>query len=150
MRARRQDGRRGNAAVEFALMGMLMMLLGFGAADFGRLFLDGVAVANSAGTAAFYGAHDNIAAGDFPAIRARATQDAENDVGTVTPTVTQVCQCPGDTPFPCIDYGTTTCSGYGAPRAYVRVEVEEPFDSMSQIPLLPTATVNRSAWMRVR
>ncbi len=150
MTTKRQGGARGTASVEFALMGTLLMLLGFGAADFGRVFLDGLAVSNSAGTAAFYGAYDNINAGDFEAIRTRAREDAENDVGTVTPTVTQICQCPGNAPFPCVDYGTVTCSGYGAPRAYVRVQVEEPLESISQIPILPTATIGRQAWMRVR
>ena len=36
------------------------MLIAFGAADFAAIFYDGIAVANSAGSAAFYGADDNI------------------------------------------------------------------------------------------
>ncbi len=148
--SRHHNSRRGAAVVEMALSGTLLMLLAFGAADFAAIFFDGLAVANAAGTGAFYGGHDNIAAGDFNTIEQRVRDDAEDDVGTVNPTVTQICRCPGAAPFACVDYGTVTCAGYGAPRAYVRVQVEDPFDSSSGIGLFPNVTVRREAWMRVR
>ena len=150
MQTGNHNSRRGAAAVELALSGTLLMMLGFGAADFAAIFFDGLTVANAAGSSAFYGAHDNIIAGDFDAIKQRARDDAENDVGPVDPTVTQICRCPGAAPFACINYGTVTCAGYGVPRAYVRVRVEEPFDSTSGISLFPSVTVRREAWMRVR
>ncbi len=126
------------------------MLVAFGAADFAAIFYDGIAVANSAGSAAFYGADDNIRAGDFSNIGQRAEDDAQGDVGPVTPTVTQMCQCPGAAAFDCQLYQETTCGTYGVPRAYVKVEVEEPFGSFSGLSLLPTVTVKREAYMRVR
>ena len=150
MKTRNHNPRRGTAAVELALSGTLLMMLAFGAADFAAIMFDGLAVANAAGTSAFYGAHDNITAGDFDAIKQRARDDAEDDVGTVNPTVTQICRCPGAAPFACVDYGVTDCAGYGVPRAYVRVRVAEPFDSSSGIGLFPNVIVRREAWMRVR
>ena len=111
---------------------------------------DGIAVANSAGSAAFYGADDNIRAGDFTRIGQRAQDDAESDVGAVTPTVSQMCKCPGAGTFDCQLYQETTCGTYGVPRAYVKVVVEEPWDSFSGLSLLPSVTVKREAYMRVR
>jgi Flp pilus assembly protein TadG len=146
----KRNHKRGSAVVELALSGTLMMLVAFGAADFAAIFYDGIAVANSAGSAAFYGADDNIRAGDFTRIGQRAEDDAENDVGAVTPTVSQMCQCPGAASFDCQLYQETTCGTYGVPRAYVKVVVEEPWDSFSGLSLLPSVTVKREAYMRVR
>ncbi len=150
MKTRKHDSRRGSAVVELALSGTLLMLLTFGAADFALIFFDGVVVANSAGSSAFYGADDNIRAGDFNAIGLRAEEDAEGDVGAVSPSVNQICTCPGGTAFACVEYGDVTCSGYGAPRAYVRVVVEDPYESISGFTLLPDAMIRREAIMRVR
>ena len=44
----------GAALVEFALIAPLLLVLCMAAVDFGRLFYDGVAVANAAGTGAFH------------------------------------------------------------------------------------------------
>ena len=142
--------RRGSSIVELALSGTVLMLIAFGASDFAAIFYDGIAVANSAGSAAFYGAEDNIRAGDFADISQKAKDDAENDVGSVTPTVAQMCKCPDGDPFDCQLYQETTCGTYGVPRAYVVVEVEEPYEPLSGISLLPSVTVKRKAYMRVR
>ena len=60
------------------------------------------------------------------------------------------CTCPSGTAFACAEYGEVTCGGYGAPRAYVRVVVEDPYESTSGFSLLPNAMVKREAIMRVR
>jgi hypothetical protein len=132
---RNRSAQRGHAIVEFALMATVMMLLSFGAADFGRIFFDG--------------GDDSIQAGEYSEMEARAKADAETDVGTVTVTAGQLCKCPDGDAFACEEFGVTTCSGYGVPRAYVRVQVEEPVNLLS-IPFYPEATVRQEAWMRVR
>ena len=150
MFTRKLNSKRGSAVVELALSGTLLLFIAFGASDFSALFFDGIAVANSAGSAAFYGADDNIRAGDFVKISQRAKDDAEDDVGTVTPTVTQMCICNTGAKFDCQLYQETNCGTYGVPRAYVKVVVEDPFDSISGIGLFPNITVKRVAYMRVR
>ncbi len=150
MFTKRINSKRGSAVVELALSGTLLMFIAFGASDFAGLFFDGIAVANSAGSAAFYGADDNIRAGDFVKISQRARDDSEDEVGTVTPTVSQMCKCLTGGEFDCQLYQETSCGTYGVPRAYVKVEVEEPFDSISGIGLFPNTTVKRMAYMRVR
>lgn len=150
MRTTNRNSKRGSSVVEIALSGTLLMLIAFGASDFAAIFYDGIAMANSAGSAAFYGAEDNIRAGDFADIGQKAKDDAEDDVGTITPTVAQMCKCPDGDPFDCQLYQETTCGTYGVPRAYVEVEVEEPYESLSGVSLLPSVTVRRKAYMRVR
>jgi len=61
-----------------------------------------------------------------------------------------IAQCPDGDPFDCQLYQETTCGTYGVPRAYVVVEVEEPYEPLSGISLLPSVTVKRKAYMRVR
>ncbi len=141
--------RRGTAVVELALAGTLLFMIAFMASDFSHVLYDAIAVANGAGSAAFYGADDNVRAGDFNLIGQQAKDDSENDLGTVTPTVSQMCQCPdGGAEFDCQLYQETSCGTYGIPRAYVKVEVEDVYESLSG--LFTGITVKRESYMRVQ
>jgi len=141
---------KGNAMLEFALMSVVLILLSLGTVDFGRTLNSGITAANAAGTAANYGATDTIAAGDFEEMEDRALLDAVN-VTDMEATVDQVCQCPDGTAVVCSNLANVTCSGYGAPRAYVLVEARQDFQSLRIFPGIPETTrVVGRTWMRVR
>ncbi len=142
---------RGAALVEFALMAPLLLGLCMAATDFGRLFFHAVTIANAAGTGAFFGARDVLRSGDFGGQEQRAlddTRNLSNSGTTVTASAEQYCTCPGDGVKECDDT-TIQCAGYGAPRGYIKVTVQQPFPMWAQWPLLPkNATVGRTAFMR--
>ncbi len=140
--------RTGSIMVEAALVVPLTFLLCVGAADFARLFYHGLTVKGASSGAALYGAQGVITAGDFPGMYARATSDVGNLTGT-TSTPTQVCVCPGGSSFPCADYNETTCSGYGDPKVYVRVQVDQDFRTLGSYWGIPRQTnIREATWMR--
>jgi Flp pilus assembly protein TadG len=139
--------------LEFALCFPLLLLLCLGATDFGRLFFHAVTVSNAAATGAFYGAQSNVASAQIAVMESRATEDA-GDLTGVTATATRFCECPGDPPAPisCAEAANTSaCSGYGAPRAYVRTDASQTFQTLAPYPGIPSSTsVGRNAFMRVQ
>lgn len=146
----RRDGRQGNAIIEFALMAPLLILIAMGTADFGRVFYHGITVSNASGTGAAFGALDGVSAGKLTEMEDRARQDAQNLSG-VDADATQVCRCPDGTAVACNQILVNTCPGYGVPRAYVRVRVEQQFNTLGPYPGVPQLSdVGRQTWMRVR
>ena len=144
---------RGGAMVEFALAFPLLLLMCLGATDFGRLFFHAVTVANAASVGAFYGAQSNVASAQFSQMEMRATEDAANLTG-VTATATRFCECPGETPTAVSCSQATNpaaCPGYGPPRAYVRTDARQTFQTVVNSPGIPASTVvGRNAFMRVQ
>lgn len=131
-------------------MSTVLILLSLGTVDFGRALSSGITAANAAGTAASYGAMDTIAAGDFEEMESRALLDAVN-IPDMEATVGQFCQCPDGTEVVCSNLANVECSGYGAPRAYVRVEAAQDFRTLRIFPGIPASTrVTGRTWMRVR
>lgn len=137
----------GAAVHEFALVAPVLMLLMVGAIDFGRSFYHSVTISNAAGTAALYGAQSLVKSGRTANMSAIAQNDA-SDIGTVSTTATRTCQCPNGTSVDCV---TGTCTGYGAPRVYVRCQVSRTFDTMINLRGVPDLfTIRRQVWMRVQ
>ena len=139
--------------IEFALVFPLLLLMCLGATDFGRLFFHAVTVANAASVGAFHGAQSNVASAQYSLMEQRATEDADN-ISDVTATATRFCECPGETPV-AIDCSqatdVTACPGYGPPRAYVRTDVRQTFETLVNYPGIPSSTsVGRDAFMRVQ
>lgn len=142
--------RTGSIMVEAALVIPLTFMLCVGAADFARLFYHAVTAKGASSGAALYGAQKDLTSGDIAGMQARATADSGNLTG-VTATPTQVCQCPGGSPFPCADYNETTCSGYGEPRVYVRVQVDQTFTTLGRYIGIPSQTnIREASWMRAK
>lgn len=140
--------RSGSIMVEAALVVPLTLLLCVGAADFARLFYHALTVKGASSGAALYGAQGEITAGDFDGMYARATSDVGGLTGT-TATPTQVCVCPGASSFPCADYNETTCNGYGDPKVYVRVQVDQDFRTLGSYWGIPRQTnIREASWMR--
>ena len=146
---RRRNPQRGAALVEFALVFPVLLLLCMGAADFGRLFFHAVTVVNAAGTAAVFGARDNIDAGNFEGMQQAAVEDA-GDIQGVTAEGTQFCACPDGTAVDCKDILIISCPGYGKPRAYVETDTQQVFEVLGPYPGIPRTTViGRKVYMRV-
>ena len=153
---------RGGAIVEFAFVFPLLLVLCLAAGDFGRLFFNGVTVANAASSAVHYGSLNNGFAAQPSEMQTRAERDA-NDLSGVTATATMYCDCP---PAAAADFttdptavscdlaatpGTCPGGGYGLPRVYVRTAVSQTFETVGPYPLIPQATVvSRRAFMRVQ
>lgn len=142
--------RQGSIMVESALVIPLAFLLCVGAADFARLFYHALTVKGASSGAALYGAQELIRSGDIAGMQTRAERDADNLDG-IAATPTQVCRCPGADPFPCADYNTTVCSGYGLARAYVRVQVNQDFSTIGRYWNIPSqVNIREASWMRVQ
>jgi Flp pilus assembly protein TadG len=150
--------RRGTATLEFAIAGPLLLLMLVGAADFGRVFYHVVTLANAAGTGAFYGSqsltrtgHTTTTSGGTSVpgqIDVVAKEDAK-DLGTaLTAKSERVCKCPDGSTVNCI---SGTCTGYGSPRVYVKVQVTETFNPIVRYPGVPkNFTIGRTAYMRAQ
>ena len=144
-----KDNRRGSIMVELALTVPLVFILCMGATDFARLFYHALTVKGASSGAALYGAQELIRSGDISGMESRATTDVGNLAG-VTAAPTQVCKCPDAPPFSCVDYNTTVCAGYGKPRAYVRVQVNQDFSTIGRYWNVPNQTnIREATWMRV-
>jgi Flp pilus assembly protein TadG len=140
--------RKGSVMVEAALVIPLAFLLCFGAADFARLFYHALTIKGASSGAALSGAQGTITSEDFAGMTSRAATDASNLNG-ITATPSQVCMCPGADPFPCADYNTTVCTGYGPARAYMRGQVDQDFTTLGNYWGIPSQTnIREASWMR--
>ncbi len=154
MKFRQRNRTRGTALVEFSLVATLLLLLAAGAGDFGRIFTEAIAVKAGTATAAMYGSQRNARSGDVAGMMAKAEGDSA-DAGAITATATQYCTCPdgsgGWTAVPCSEFSSTTCTGYGSPRAYIQVNATSNFTTVIKMPGIPSATtIDQTTWMRVR
>lgn len=144
---------KGGAMIEFALVFPLLLLMCLGATDFGRLFFHAVTLANAASVGSFHGAQNNVTAAQSGLMVMRAEEDANNLDG-VSGTAALFCECPGN-PAAQIDCSratdATACPGYGPPRAYVRTDLQQTFNTVVNYPGIPASTVvRRTAFMRVQ
>jgi len=153
-------GRRGASAAEFAVTFPLLLLICFGAADFGRLFFHGIAVTHAASAAASLGALSNADSGRFADMKSLAEADTDelSHTSSATAGAERYCDCPnapasgpGDTEN-IVSCTTATCpDGYGLPRVYVRARVVQNFAPIVPFPGIPkNVAVNRSAFLRVQ
>ncbi len=137
----------GGAIVEFALAGPMLLLLTMGAIDFGKAFYYSITVSNAANTGALVGSENMVQSSHYDAMQDAAQQDAK-DIGAVTVTSSRVCRCPDGSTVDCL---TGSCGTYGAPRVYVRCQVEKNFATTAPIPGVPSRfTIRREAYMRLQ
>src|SRR5450759_3579990 len=130
---RNRNRRKGAAAVEFALLGTVFVVLLGIAMDYSRLFYASIEVANAAKAGAQYGAQDTTHASDFTGMQNAAKNDAAN-VTNLTATASQFCTCP--------DNGSTTCGtgGCSGKRTYVKVVTNATFSTLGTYLMLPSST----------
>ena len=147
LRSKNRDRNTGAVMLEFAVLLPVLALILFGAGDFGRAFYHAVTVSNASETGAFYGSQNVILSGHYDEM-AQAARDDAKDVGTVSASASRFCSCPGGAVVNCI---TGTCAGYGAPRVYVRCQVQKTFNTLVNLPRIPDLfAVRRDVYMRVQ
>jgi Flp pilus assembly protein TadG len=152
--ARRRE--RGVAAVELALISILMLTLLLGAFDFGRLMYWGVSLTQAAAAGAQFGSRSLADAGKTQEIRDAAAADWGGLGGTNSLVVsTEVgCTCsstemPGTWRLPSASCSLTTCTG-GA-REYLKVTATTTFNTLVPFPGIPsTVNLSRTAVFRVQ
>ncbi len=143
--------KKGSVMVELALTAPLALILAVGVTDFARLLYHALTIRGASSIGAFYGAQDDFKSTDEASLEARAQSDAVNLGANVSAQSELVCQCPGSAAFSCEDYSTTTCTGYGKARLYVRVGVSQPFQTLADYIKIPdNVQISETTLMRVR
>src|SRR5689334_23331168 len=84
---------RGAAIVEFAVALPLMIVVLIGIIDFARVSYTAMAVSNAARAGVLYGSQSNARAVDTAGIQNAAMMSAQNDIGPITATATNFCEC---------------------------------------------------------
>lgn len=136
----------GQALVEVAIFGFLLMLLTLGAVDFGTFAYNGIVLGNGAHAGVQYGAQGIDQASDTPGIIAAANNDTQTLAGANTPTVTQYCQCAGATVSCVVNPLPTTCTSSTQRLVYVKVTTSGTFSPVVSFPGIPTTlTITRDA-----
>jgi len=138
--------RRGAATLEFAVVGVTLVMLGLGAADFGRLYYESIAVTGAAEAGALFGSRNPETARDSEAVRAFVAADLGPDAEIEADFY---CDCP-DRPGAAVACGAS-CPSYGEPRLYVRTRVSKRFQTIGRYPGIPFETpLGATSVMRVR
>ena len=145
-RLRRSE--RGAAIIEMAVLSPLLLVLVFGVGDFGRVMYHAITLTNAARAGAAYGSQSNGHSTDSAGITLAAQEEAQN-LGTITVTTQQICECTGGTVTAC---STASCSGYGAPMSFVEVTTSDTFVPLTgSFPGIPASTlITRVAKVRVQ
>lgn len=140
--------RKGATMIEFAVTLPLVMIVGFGAADYGRIFMETGVLATASGAGAVHAYRSTRHAADLGSAEAAVLNNV-NGLKSVTAEVTKLCDCPS-APGAWISC-SSTCSGYGSPRIYVRSRATKDFDTLGQYPGIPDhVDMGISTWLRVQ
>lgn len=135
----------GVAAVEFALVAPVLMLLLLGLIEVGRYAYYSILVSNAARAGVSYGAANLVMAKDNTGMQQAALNDGGNVAG-LTATASHYCQCADGSASSCLETDCTTSHRI----AYVQVQTTGRFSSLLHFPLLPnTFNVSSTAVMRV-
>ena len=145
---RRAESNSGAALIEAAVVSPLLILLVFGAGDFGRVMYYGITLENAARAGAAFGSQSTGHLTDSTNIRTAAEQEAQN-IGSITVNSSRVCECPAGTVVSC---STSSCTGYGAPLAFVEVTTTTTFTPLTgAFPGIPASTpLSRTAKVRAQ
>jgi Flp pilus assembly protein TadG len=135
-------GRRGNAAVEFALMAPVLLTVIAGLIDFGMGAYEAMSLRSAARAAGqFAMKYPTDTAGIAAVVTAATTLDAQ----ALTVTSSRFCKCSNGTTVTC---DSQACSGNTPQLKYVRVSVTKTFTTMfpwpgfaDGLPLAGTATL---------
>jgi len=137
--------RRGAAALELVLVLPVLALLALGVAEFGRVYLSTITVANAATAGAEYA---SLNSGIDDAAIIQAVRDDAGDATLAVTPINRVCRCPGsEGAVAC----TGTCVGYGVPQYFVEVTASKSISLMIHYPGIPsTISVSRMSAFRVQ
>ena len=128
----------GSALIEMAALSPLLLVLVFGAGDFGRIMYYAITLTNSARAGAAYGTHSTGRLSDRPGIQLAAEEEAQN-LPPITVVSQTICEC-GGAAVSCAT--TISCPGYGPPLAFTEVTVSTTFTPLTaSFPGIPNASV---------
>jgi Flp pilus assembly protein TadG len=131
----RHDGIRGAAAIEFAILASILILLMIGVVDIGMGFYRKMQVQ----TAAQAGAHYAMRHGFVPTSIANAVTAATAFPGiSASPAPTQYCGCPSNTGITIADC-TSTCPGGLTATKYVAVSAQGTYNTILTYPTFPNS-----------
>jgi Flp pilus assembly protein TadG len=143
----RRGWRRGQSAVELALVTPILIVLLLVAADFGRVFYTSIAVNNAARAAAQYGSSSIVTAADAAGMTAAARTDGWTSLSATASQCT--CQI-STTVTECTTIASTYCTN-NPTATYVLVTVTAPFTTLVTYPGLPSSiTLTGHAIMQVQ
>ena len=135
---RRVRSERGAALIEMAVISPLLLLLVFGAGDFGRIMYHAQTLTNAARAGAAFAVQTTGYLTDSAGIQLAADEEAQN-IGPITVTSQRVCECPGGTVVSCTG---SSCAGYGAVQAFVEVTATTTFTPLTaSFPGIPGSTL---------
>jgi len=140
---------RGNAMVEFGLILPVLTVMAFGAADFGRLFIESAILAGASKSGAVQGYRTTRDSTDIAAMESRILSDV-GELPGVTAKGETFCDCP-DNPGVAVSCTTTTCAGYGLPRVYVKATAAKKLSTLGRYPGIPNEVdMSVKSYLRVQ
>ena len=129
-RERIANRRSGAAAIEFALLTPVVLLLILAGIDFGSVLYEKMRLGSAARAGVQYALQSNFSWQDLDGVRQSVRDATGLDPGSVTINTTQFCECGDGTAIEC----TNICVGDGQPRRYVNVTVDEEFPILFSYP----------------
>jgi Flp pilus assembly protein TadG len=145
-----KNRRKGNAILEFAIIGPVLIAVLFATMDFSRIFYYGEIVAGAARAGTQFALLSSANAGNTSGMQAAAVADGRSNTTAAqnfTASATTFCQCSGGT----TNVSCTSTCGTGSPWSYVQVNTSLQFSTIFNYYLLPqTVTVNGSSTVRVQ
>jgi len=137
----------GVVSVELAFVMSFLLVMAFGAFDFGRAGFEKMRVISAARAGAQYGIQNQSAAANVQSMIAAARDDANDSTQSLTTTARRYCSCPGAGELIC----TATCGDGKYPLMYVEVSVSNDIAFWFHYPGVPDAlTVSATSTLRVR
>ena len=140
--------KRGQAAVELALVSPVLGLLLVGTADFARAFYFNQEVLAAARAGAQYGSQSKATSVDTSGISAAALANGINVPGLSANS--SVCTCESPVPSGETSCSSSYCNGANSAATYVTVTTSATFRTLVHYPGVPqSTTLNGSAIMQV-
>lgn len=141
------DHRKGAAAIEFAVVAAMLLLLMVGAADYGMGFYRKMQVQNAAQAGAQYAMLRGFSPSSIMAAVTNATSFSEV---TATPAPSQFCGCPTSIGV-AIAACDSTCAGGLVAGTYVTVSAQGTYNTLLSYPLIPDSfTFASNSTVRIR
>ncbi|MGA1147478.1 MAG: TadE/TadG family type IV pilus assembly protein [Candidatus Nanopelagicales bacterium] len=138
----------GGAMVEFAVTLPVVVMMTLGAADFGRLFMESAVLSNASAAGAVFAYRTTKAAANLAGAEAAVLNNVKG-LDSISASVTKLCDCPS-APRTWVSC-SSTCTGYGSPRIYVRSSAIQSFDTLGVYPGVPEQVdMTISTWLRVQ
>ena len=137
---------KGGAAVEFALLAPVLMLLFTGAVEYGAFIQESTRIGTAARAGVQHSLHSHANAEDSATIAAIVRREL-GDPADLTVAVEESNECPDGS----VVAASQLCPGYGRPQVFLTVRAERPYRSLMLSYISPAGqTITREATVRIR